>query len=184
MVVEIISIVLSSVLSLIAVAVSIISINKQTKSQNINATIQLFDKRFEIYNFMTDAWYIVGFFEGFKKGLNINDNNNTYNTIIQLVKKCKLSQDILNRIELANANSKRYQYMQGLLFSGKVRDYLGKFLSNFSIYINGIYFKRITDKEKTEKAYCEIMKLHKTQKLDMEELMKFINLSDVKRLDI
>ena len=30
----------------------------------------------------------------------------------------------------------------------------------------------------------EIIKLHKTQNLDMEELMKFINLSDIKRLDI
>ena len=55
---------------------------------------------------------------------------------------------------------------------------------HFSTYISGIYHKKVVNKETTEKAYSEIIKLHKTQNLDMEELMKFINLSDIKRLDI
>ena len=182
MIVEILSVILSSVLSTIAVVVSIISINKQTKSQNINATIQLFDKRFEIYNFMTDAWYIVGYFEGGLDGAKIQKH--CYAKIISLINHVNLTPDIINRIQIAYINCNKYKRMQKLLFSGQVANYLDKFLSNFSIYISGIYHKRIVDKKTTEKAYSEIIKLHKTQNLDMEELMKFINLSDIKRLDI
>ena len=182
MVVEIISIILSSVLSTIAVVVSIISINKQTKSQNINATIQLFDKRFEIYNFMIDAWYIVGYFEGGLDKAKIQKH--CYAEIISFVNHVDLTPDIISRIQTAYINCNKYERMQELLFSGQVANYLDKFLSNFSTYISGIYHKRIVDKKTTEKAYIEIIKLHKTQNLDMEELMKFINLSDIKRLDI
>ena len=109
MVVEIISIILSSVLSLIAVAVSIISINKQTKSQNINATIQLFDKRFEIYNFMIDAWYIVGYFEG---GLDKEKiQKHYYSEIISFVNHVDLTPDIISRIQTAYINCNKYKRM-------------------------------------------------------------------------
>ena len=87
MIVEIISIVLSSLTAIIAIIISIISINKQTTSQNINATIQLFDKRFEIYLFTIELWYIIGYFEG---GLDSSTKNkHTFAEILSYTKKSK-----------------------------------------------------------------------------------------------
>lgn len=181
MIVEIISIILSSLLSLIAVIISIISIKKQTQSQNINSTIALFDKRFEIYNFVLDIWYIVGYFEG---GLDSNKQKHYYKEIIALIKNIKLSGDIEKKVEHAYKNSKKYLRMQSCLFSGKISDYLENLLLNFSTYIYGIYHAISIGADLEEPAYNELLKLYKTEEIDMEELRHYIDLSDVKRLDI
>ena len=182
MVVEIISIVLSSLLSLIAVIISIISIKKQTKSQNINSTIALFDKRFEIYNFVLDIWYIVGYFEGSQDAN--KKKKHYYQEIISLVKLNGLDEDMFRKVKYAYQNSNKYLRMQSCLFSGKVSDYLEKLLSNFSTYIHGIYHGLSIGKDIEEPAYNELLKLHKTEEIDMEELRQYIDLSDIKRLDI
>lgn len=179
---EIISIILSSSLSLIAVIISIISIKKQTKSQNIEASIQLFDKRFEIYNFVLDLWYIVGYFEGFQDIK--SKKNHYYNELVTLIKKTDLKNDIANNVEYAYLNSKKFERMQSCLFSGKISEYLKKLLSNFSIYIHGIYHRCSLGNDISETAYKEILKLHETEDIDMEELQQYIDLSDIKRIDI
>ena len=99
MIIQIISIILSSILSLIAVGVSIISIKKQTRSQNINASIQLFDKRFEIYNFIVDLWYIVGYFEGCQDLY--KNTKKSYKNVIKYIKENNLTKDISKKIEYA-----------------------------------------------------------------------------------
>jgi len=182
MIVEILSIILSSVLSLIAVIISIISINKQTKSQNINASIQLFDKRFEIYNFVLDLWYIIGYFEASQDIRKKKKHN--YKQIIDFVRNVNLTKDISNKIKLAYQNADRYLRMQSCLFSGKVGNYLQKLLSSFYFYIYGIYHKVSLDKTREELAYKEIFDLYKTEDIDMKELKQYVGLSDIKRLDI
>ena len=169
-------------LSLIAVSVSIISIKKQTKSQNINASIQLFDKRFEIYNFIVDLWYIVGYFEGCQD-IYINTKK-SYKNVIKYIKENNLTKDISKKVEYAYLNSKKYLRMHPCLFSGKVSHYLEKLLSNFTIYIYGIYHKTSLDKNLEEQAYQELFNLYETEDIDMKELRKYIDLSDIKRLDI
>ena len=179
---EILSIVLSSVLSLIAVIVSIVSIRRQTHSQNVTAAIQLFDKRFEIYNFVIDAWFIIGYFEG---GLDLkNGENHYYNQIVEFCGQVELSQDIRNRIKVAYENVDRFKRMQSLLFSGDVSDYLKKFLSAFSIYISGIHHKRTLEKNLAEETYRCILEMYDTEEIDMKQLKEFIDLSDVKRIDV
>ena len=182
MIAEIISIILSSILSLIAVVISIISIKKQTKSQNINASIQLFDKRFEIYNFVLDIWYIVGYFEGC---LDANKKKkHYYKEIISLINVIDLDDDIANKVKYAYQNCNKYLRMQDCLFSGPVSDYLDKLLSNFSTYIHGIYHGLSFGKNFEEYAYSELLKLHQTEEIDTNELRQYIDLSDIKRLDI
>lgn len=182
MVVEIISIVLSSLLSLIAVIISIISIKKQTNSQNINSTIALFDKRFEIYNFVIEAWFVVGYFDG---ALNFLTNKKHYfKDILKIVNNTNISKDVDSKIKKLYINSKRFEDMQELLFSGDISEYLQTFLSNFSTYIDRIYKKESLDKDEEESAYQELMLLLETKELDMKELKKFLDLSDVKRLDV
>ena len=182
MIVEIISIILSSLLSLIAVIISIISIKKQTKSQNINSNIALFDKRFEIYNFVLDIWYIVGYFEGSLDS--IRKKKHYYQEIIALVNKNGLNGDIAKKVDNAYKNSKKYLRMQPCLFSGSVSDYLEKVLSNFTTYIHGIYHRLSIGKDIEEPAYTELTNLYETEEIDMKELRKYIDLSDIKRLDI
>jgi len=74
--------------------------------------------------------------------------------------------------------------MQECLFAGKVQDYLKNLLSAFSIYINGVYHKASIDKEFENKAYKKLFNLYKKQSIDMKELKDYINLSDIKRLDV
>ncbi|MBE7074799.1 MAG: hypothetical protein E7376_02335 [Clostridiales bacterium] len=181
MVVEIVSIVLSCLTSVVAIVVSIVSIRQQTKSQNINASIQLFDKRFEIYKFTCDLWYIVGYLEA---GLNINNKKHNFSEIIELVNEIEFTSEFKNRIENAYVNSRKYEIMQECLFAGKVQDYLKNLLSAFSIYINGVYHKASIDKEFENKAYKKLFNLYKKQSIDMKELKDYINLSDIKRLDV
>lgn len=182
MILEIVSIILSSLLSLIAVTVSIVSIKRQIKSQNINSTISLFDKRFEIYNFVNEAWFVIGYFNG---ALNFFTNKSYhFKDILKIVKSTSLSKDIDANIKKLYINSKKFENMQELLFSGGISEYLNTFLSNFSIYINCIYKKESLDKKDEENAYQELMDLLETKELDMKELKKFLSLSDIKRLDI
>ncbi len=179
---NILAIILPSVLSSIAIIVSIITIKKQITSQNINSTIALFDKRFEIYNYVYNAWYIIGYFESILDNL-FNTSKHNYKELI-IVNKIDYSHDMLNRINIAYSCSSKYENMEKLLFSNKTRYYLGKFLSAFSIYINGIYHKSSIDKDLCESSYLQIMELLDTKDFDMEELRQFLDLSDIKRLDI
>lgn len=182
MVVEIVSIVLSSLLSLIAVIISVVSIKKQTRSQNINSNIQLFDKRFQIYNFVNEAWFVVGYFDG---ALNFFGNKkHKFEDIMKLVKTTNLVKDIEPKINKLYANSKYYENMQELLFSGKPSEYLNSFLSAFSIYIDRIYSKESLDNNEEETAYQKLIRLLDSKDFDMEELRKFLDLSDIKRLDV
>lgn len=66
----------------------------------------------------------------------------------------------------------------------KISDYLECLLSNFSNYIYGIYHKIIIDEQVSEKSYHNLLKPQKTEMLDVEELRKYIDLSDIKRLDM
>lgn len=182
MTIEIISIILSSTLSLIAIIISIISINKQTKSQNINSTIALFDKRFDIYNFVIELWYIVGYFEG---GQDLKPNTkHTYQEIISFINHIDLSDEMKEKIKIAYIKSNKYSSMTKCLFSGKVEEYLNKLISSFTTYINGIYHKKSIDQQREEQAYQQIINLYETENIDMDKLRQFIDLSDIKRLDI
>lgn len=169
--IQVISIVCSSVIAVVAVIVSIISIKRQTKSQMIDANIQLFDKRFEIYLFTIDLWYIIGYLEA---GLDILRKKRTYKNILKSVNKLKFSEEVLKKIEKAYQNSHKYEIMQKCLFSGSVSDYLNQLLSNFTIYINGIYHKNSVFEEYEETAYQNLLELYRTQEIDTEELRKFI----------
>ena len=175
MVLEIVSI----VVSLAAVVVAVISINKQRQSQNINATIQLFDKRFEIYNFVLDIWFIVGYFEG---ALVANKKKHKYCNIIEIVKNKGLKGDIAKRVEYAYINAKKYLRMQECLFEGKISEYLYELLSNFETYIFGIHLGMSIGADVEEPAYQNLLNLRKTEKLDVEEMRQYLDLSDVKRL--
>lgn len=179
MIVEIVGIILNSVLSTIAVVVSIVAINRQRQSQNINANIQLFDKRFEIYNFVLDIWYIVGYFEG---ALDANKMTHKYSNIIEIVKRKKLEGDIARRVECAYLNAKKFLRLQGCLFDGKISEYLWKLLSNFETYIFGINNKISIGSDVEEPAYKNLLKLYKTEEIDMETMRQYLDLSDVKRL--
>ena len=178
-IVEIVGIILNSVLSTIAVVVSIVAINRQRQSQNINANIQLFDKRFEIYNFVLDIWYIVGYFEG---ALDANKMTHKYSNIIEIVKRKKLEGDIAKRVEYAYINAKKYLRMQECLFEGKISEYLDELLSNFETYIFGIHLGMSIGADVEELAYQNLLNLRKTEKLDVEEMRQYLDLSDVKRL--
>lgn len=182
MAIEIINIILSSILSLIAIIISIVSINKQTKSQNINSTIALFDKRFDIYNFVIELWYIVGYFEG-AQDLK-QDTKHTYKKIISLINHIDLSNEIKDEIKTAYITSNKYSSMTKCLFSGEIEEYLNKLISSFTIYINGIYHKKSIDPQREEQAYNQIINLYKTEDIDIDKLRQFIDLSDIKRLDI
>lgn len=182
MMIQIINIISSSILSLIAIIISIISINKQTKSQNINSTIALFDKRFDIYNFVIELWYIVGYFEG---GQDLKQTpKHTYQEIISLINHIELSSEIRDKIKTAYIKSNKYSSMTKCLFSGEIEEYLTKLISSFSIYINGIYHNKSIDPQREEHAYKQIIKLHETENIDIDKLRQFIDLSDIKRLDI
>ncbi len=182
MAVQIVSIVLSSLTAIIAIIISIISIDKQTKSQNINATIQLFDKRFEIYLFTIELWYIIGYFEG---GLdNSSKNKHTYAEILSYTRKVNLNNDIRNKIDIAYEKSQKYKVLHKCLFEGSAEEYLERLISAFSTYITGIYYGKSIDSENEEKNYQTILKLIKSKDFDMQNLRQYIDLSDIKRLDI
>lgn len=179
MLLQIISIVLSSVLSFVAVIISIISIRRQTRSQNISAAIELFDKRFEIYNFVIDAWFIIGYFEG---GLDLmKTKKRKYNKIMEFCNQVELSEDMNNRIKEAYQNCDKFLRVQKLLFVGEVSDYLEKFLSAFSVYINGIYHKRPLEETLAEETYKRILEMIDNEAIDMRALKEYVDLSDVKR---
>lgn len=180
MVLSIISIVLSSLLSLIAIIISVIAIKKQTRSQDVNANIQLFDKRFEIYKYVYDMWFIVGYFEG---GLDKAKSKHTYAEIMSLLKYIDLTEEIQDKINKAYSDSQKFEYMYELLFSGKSKEYLEKTLPLFTIYINGIYHKKCVDVQSGNQAYNKLFKIFKEENYGMFDLHQYLDLSDVKRLD-
>ncbi len=181
MITDIISIILSSILAVVAIFISISSLNRQTKSQKQNATIQLFDKRFEIYLFVVELWQIVGYFCG---DINLDENKTySYKEVLALSKSIKINENMQNKINFAYCNSNKYYYMQKCLFEGNVQKYLDDILSSFTIYITGIYFKNSMDKEFEQPAYDKIISLYKTKTFDLEELRQYIYLADIKRND-
>ena len=180
-IIQLLSIISSSIIAIVAVIVSIISIKRQTKSQMIDANIQLFDKRFEIYLFTIDLWYIFGYFEA---ALDIKRSKRNYETILSIVNETKLSQEITSKIEYAFKNIHKYEVMQKCLFSEKISKYLKNLLLCFSFYISGIYNKKCADLKLFNHAYKDIKKLLETQDIDMEELKKFICLNDIMRKDL
>lgn len=180
--IEIISIILSSLTAIIAIVISIISIKQQTKSQNINATIQLFDKRFEIYLFTIELWYIIGYFEG---GLDsCTKNEHTFAEILSYTKNVNLNNDISNKINTAYEKSQKYKILHRCLFDGPTEQYLEILISAFSTYITAIHNGRSIDSKNEEKDYKTILTLIKSKDFDMQNLKQYINLSDIKRLDI
>ena len=180
MIANIISIVLSSTLSLIAVVISVIAIKKQTKSQNINANIQLFDKRYQIHQYVYDMWVVVGYFESLLDNANYK---HTYVNIIKLLQSAELSNEIKEKINNAYENSEKYEMMSGLLFSGRSAEYLKEILPLFTIYINGIHHKYCLFEKISNDAYKQIFAIYKTENFGMNDLNQFLDLSDVKRLD-
>lgn len=174
---QMISIILSSITAIIAIIISIISINKQTKSQNINATIQLFDKRFEIYNYVLDMWFVIGYFDGKMKALNLPYK---YENIIKL---SKLTDPIIeDKINDCYTKCEKFAHLYKPLFSGKSFEYLKRVLPLFKEYIKGVYHKQIF-KNDSEIVYQEIKEILKMKNFGMDDLQNFIDLSDVKRLD-
>ena len=180
-IIQLVSIICSSIIAIVAVVVSIISIKRQTKSQMIDANIQLFDKRFEIYLFAIDLWYIFGYFESC---LDLKKCKHNYKNILSIVNEKEPSKEVFSKIHFAFKNIHKYEVMQKCLFSEKISKYLEELLINFSFYISGIYNKKCAYLRAYEHAYRDVRKMLATQDIDMAELKKFICLNDIMRNDL
>ena len=166
------------ILSVIAILISIISIRQQTKSQDTNACIQLYDKRFEIFLYILELWYIVGFFEG---AIVKNKKEKKYQSVLDINLGLRPEYDISKRIEVSHNNAFKFKAMYKSLYSGNVGLYIGELLSAYYKFIVGIYERDKIATSEQEKAYAKLMELKDTQDSGIEEINDYLMLSDVKR---
>ena len=99
-------------------------------------------------------------------------------------KKVNLNDDIRNKIDIAYEKSQKYKILHKCLFEGSTEQYLENLISAFSTYITAIHYGRSINSKNEEKDYKTILNLIKTKDFDLQNLKQYIDLSDIKRLDI
>lgn len=177
MALEILSIVLSTLVSLIAIIVSFIAIKKQTQMETISANIQLFDKRFDIFFFTIDMWYVVGYFEGIFSEKEVH----TFQSILDYVNTHDLPQNVEQKIIQGHELCFKYEIMVKSLFDGRICDILINELNLFDNYIKPIANKAKMSSVTLEENYKNLLINRNESRFGIEEINNYLRLSDIKR---
>lgn len=125
---------------------------------------------------------MVGYLEGVLCFAGVKKHS--FDDVLRVVDNSDFPCDMRGKIEELYNNSKIFNDMQDLLFSGAVSDYLKEFLANFAVYIDRVFRKCSLDSQEEGRAYKALLRLAKTKDFDLNEIKKFLDLSDIKRADI
>ena len=182
-IVSIISLILDFVLALIAIIVSIVSIKRQTKEQELSNTIQLFEKRLNIYIYLENIFRFSGII--FAK-LNIFTPNTTFEQFKNNVRKNKLSEYDLSSVEelLDEQNIIKNQALA--LFEPKLSKYIIETIELFDDFFNVILELSNSNKQATNLHYLVykslIERIHdKEEGGIVSKINDYIILYDIKR---
>ena len=184
--VEVFGIILNSILSLIAIIVSVIAIKKQTQEQKLQNTIQLFDKRIQIYTYLTEIFGMSGVvrmhlhlpsieqnvsFKQFKKGVEQNWIND---------EQLKILTTMTNMAGTMSTQATA-------LFEKDLAKYIEETIDLFVDFVDVLVDFNCCDKPINKEGYNTFLKLYQHIKDNkkgeiINKINAYLNLTDIKRV--
>jgi len=183
---EIVSIIISSCVSVLAITVSIISLNRQTRAQNLQSTIELYDRRIKIYCLLLDIVKMVGYTNG-HAGLKKDEPNPSAAELFEFIKRVPLPDDVSEKIANLVDDGEHLGIQARGLFKKELGDYIVEVIRCFRKYagtLKGLkrnYKIKIEDEENFKHLYSLIKDKERVGVIS--EINAYIDLSDIKRVD-
>ena len=182
---ELASIIINSCLSVIAIVISIITIIRQTKEQKLQNTIQLYDRRINVYCYFMDIYKMSGYLAGFYGFKEKDTFSESFAVVKEALENKKLDSDIYNKILNMHYESDKMRYLTTTLFEKELSIFMCSLMKSFSDYVFIIRLIREKNRKFTEKNYDVFVNLYLRFKAAAESfkerINKYISLVDVKR---
>ena len=183
---ELVSIIINSSLSLIAIVISILTIIKQTNEQKVQNTIQLYDRRINVFSYFMDIYTFSGYLAGYYGFDKDKPFNEVYEKVKFAIENKKLDDEIYQKIINMRYEADKMRYLTQTLFEKELSDFICKLILDFSNYV--LVLELVLDKKRefTKNNYNTFRNLYVTVRSGIvdgfnEKINKYISLVDIKR---
>ena len=183
---ELASIIINSCLSVIAIVISIITIIRQTKEQKLQNTIQLYDKRSNIFCYLMDVYKMSGYLAGLYGLDDKKPFEEPYEKVKVAIHTRKIDRDIYEKILDMRDDADKMSNLTMGLFEKELSSLMCTLMRDFSNFVAVIKKIRGGNTLFSQDHYKVFQRLYKTvitYKVDgfNEKINKYISLVDIKR---